>query len=360
MENTQTPSQKRVIIASIAVIVLAAISIASWFLWKTYQDGHKPDVKQQEKVAKEVTGTLLLSMLPKEIKGGMALTFSVEPKTGVFTPLFQYIKESDGVFIFHTSISPDHKTFVTGGIPVGGDPKNAENVAGLYKGIFDKTFIDIKGTGPVAVFGAQKGSKGKVLRLPSVNNQGAILYATAGPGIQDINFNWEIRYTDGSQDVKMANGLSPRWISDSQFVYLTSKGLRLHDVAKGSDSVINQIVDKKGAIVEMLPNMMMNVSDDGTQIALSNPEQYTIYLYKKEGERFVKNTEFAGFGFWPTFSPDGKILAVQTVRDLEKLKTDPSPMIEFWDIETKEPELIPKQIDLSGYLNDILFITDWY
>ncbi len=360
MENTQTPLQKRTIIIGISAIVLVAISITSWFLFKTYYGNKKPDVVKQEKVVKVVTGTLLLSLLPNEVKGGMPLTFTVDMKDSLFTPIFQYIKQSDNIFIFHTSLSPDRKTYVTGGTLGSVDPKDAADAVGIYSGVFDGKINNVKDGGPTAKFGSQADSKGLVLRLPSISNKGAILYATAPKGTKDINFNWEIHYSLFGNDTQVAAGLSPKWISETSFVYLSTKGLRIHDLIKSTDFAIDSIIDKNGKIIALQPNMMMNVSRDGAQIALSNPEEYKIYLFKKIGDKYVKNKEFGAFGFWPTFSPDGKILATQTVGDLTKLKTAPNPKIVFWDIEEEMPELLSKELDLSAYQNALLFINDWY
>jgi WD40 repeat protein len=360
MENVQTPARKRAIIIGIIAIIAVALLIIAGFLYKTYQNGKTLLVIPVEEKAKEVTGTLLVSMVPKEIIGGHPLSYAIEPSKNIFTPLYKYAVSQDGLYIYHTALSPDKTKYVTGGMPTTSDLKNATDFAGLYSGKFDERLVDIKKGGPVASFGKSVHSRGQVLRLPSINNKGEILYSTPKGGEETSNFNSEIRYNASGTDYQVAEGLYPRWVSDTVFVYLTTAGLRIHNFTDNSDLALTSITNSDGSMVKMQPNMMMNVSRDGNQIALSNPEDYKIFLYKKVENRYVRNKVFSGFAFWPTFSPDGKMLAGQNFLLSEKEELIKSPQIEFWDIEKEVPTLLPTKVDLSIYNNDMLFVTDWY
>lgn len=359
MENVKTPKQKRIIIISIIAIAAISLIVVAGFLFKKYRESISPKTLPQE-VVKEVTGTLLVSMVPKEVIGGHPLTYAIEPSKNIFTPVYKYSIQQDGLYIFHTSLSPDKTRYVTGGIPITANLDKATDFAGLYSGKFDDRFVDISKGGPIANFGKSEHSRGMALRLPSINNNGEVLYSTVKEEQASISFNNEIRYNARGTDYQVAEGLFPRWISNTTFVYLTTAGIRIHSFADNTDLALTSITDSEGKMVKMQPNMMMNVSRDGTQIALSNPEEYKIYLYKKVENRFVRNKVFQGFAFWPTFSPDGKMLAGQNYKLFEKDQLIKSPQIEFWDIEKDIPVILPTIVDLSIYNNDMLFVTDWY
>jgi hypothetical protein len=56
-------------------------------------------------------------------------------------------------------------------------------------------------------------------------------------------------------------------------------------------------------------------------------------------------------GYWAVPSPDGQVVAVQSV------DAEGEPVVAFYDASTGAP--LGKTIVLTGYSNDRLFLTDW-
>lgn len=359
--NTETPNQnkKYAIIAIISVLVLATLATSIYFVVKYYKVKEAP--KQEVKKEVVLKGQLMLSMLPRDIKDGIPLTYTVDASSTVITPVYQYNMKDGGTYLTHTSLSPNKQFYVTGGIPVNVDPKKAANFVGLYSGHYGGALTGIKPEGEKASFGNSPNSRGIVLRLPSIGDHGGILYATAPKGTKEINFSWEIRYNNGQgKDTQVAIGLSPRWVSPKEFVYLTEKSIRIHNLETGTDSVVDVLVGKNNEPYKLTTNMTIGVSRDGKKLAINNPEEGIVYMFDKEGDSFVFKRQVFAFGFWPTFSPDGKVLAIQSVADVPTVGSDSQARIYFYNLEEQKPRKIEKYIDLSNFQNDYLFITDWY
>lgn len=371
MENTQNTqpevvqeggvsnNKKYAIIAIISVVVLLALFAGGYFLVKYYK-GKTPTAGEEVKKPKIISGTLLVSMLPNDVEGGIPLAYSIDASSSSITPIYQETMKSDNLYISHASLSANKNFYITGGIPMDASPENAGNSMSLYSGNFGGVFAGIKSENIVAKFGDAADSKGLMFRGPSIGNHGGVLYAAAPKDTKEINFNWEIHYNALQQDVIVAYGLSPKWVSSNEFVYLTKKGIRMHNISSGLDTVVDVLVGKYGKPFPLQTNMTLGVSDDGKQLAFTNPEGATIYLFSRDGERFVLKKSFDAFGFWPTFSPDGQILALQTIDNIERKDINPMPSIIFFDIEQEKPQLLDKKIELGNYHNDVLFINDWY
>ena len=100
---------------------------------------------------------------------------------------------------------------------------------------------------------------------------------------------------------------------------------------------------------------------DGTKIVLTNPDESQIVIYNIVDDTLVVAQTIDMYGFWPTFSVDGTMLAVQSV-DIQRGPEERSkyPRIYFYDLNGPEPLPMQTIINLDGYLNDVLFLTDWY
>lgn len=359
-ENGVSNNKKYIIIAIISVVVLLALFAAGYFLVKYYKGRTAINAREEVKAPKVLSGTLLMSVLPIGAEGGVPLTVAVEASSSISTYIYNDVMQSDKLYVTQSSLSPNKKFYVTGGMPMDGDPSDAGNSISLYSGKFNGFFVGIKPENIVAKFGTAKDAKALMFRGPSVGDHGGVLYAAPAKGNNELNFNWEIHYAAQNADMVVAYGLNPKWVSPSEFVYATKAGIRIHNLTAGTDDVVDVLIGGDGKPFPVQLNMTIGVSRDGKQIAFTNPEEYTVYLFNRDGDRFVLRKSFRAHGFWPTFSPDGKILALQTVKEISQIKKNPDPVLNFYDIESENPSALEKNIDLGAYRNEVLFINDWY
>ncbi len=360
MENTQIPNKRNTVIVIISIVVLIVLSLAGFLFVKYFKDKTKINVVEAPKKAVELYGTLLVSMVPNDVKEGMPLVYSIEASSTIVTPLYQQLMKTDELFISQLSLSPNRKFFITGGMPTSASAKDAGSQLSLYTNTIDKGFRDLKPENIVAKFGSSPESKGVTFRNPSIGSHGGVLYTVPPKDSKDVNFDWEIHYAALGEDIRVAFGLQPKWVSPNQFVYVSSGAIRLHDLLTGADSIVDVLAGVDGKVISIKPHMTLGVSPDGKMLAFSNPDALMIFLFEKEGDRFIQKKSIKAHGFWPTFSPRGDILAVQTVREISTQRINSEPAIVFYDLTKDVPEVLKTRADLSNYNNNLLFINDWY
>lgn len=191
---------------------------------------------------------------------------------------------------------------------------------------------------------------------PSISNSGEILFVgwepDRVPQIEQAD-SWSIyKVRDGEAEF-LTNGFMPKWISDTEFVYIKNDGLH---IASGDLSTDRVLSSSAGPV---LSNNRIDVSDDGTRIAWMQPNNSEIVIFEKNSDSFEEKAVLPGKGFWVAFSPSGNYAALQTI-DPQAGGTEehPGAKIEFYDISTnsKVPQL---EIDLDAFDQLGMFMTDW-
>jgi len=164
---------------------------------------------------------------------------------------------------------------------------------------------------------------------------------------------WSVYIVDmDGKETYVTDGAYPTWIPDGNLVVLKPDGLYLVNVEDNSKVLIWQF-DSTTYI-----NTMLNVSKDGTMIALSSIDNETVSLIKVSSWEPFNGELYAEIpvgAFWPVFSEDGKYLVVQAV-DLETIKDNPDPRLIIYDVDTLRSATM---INLDGYEQLYMFVTDW-
>lgn len=156
---------------------------------------------------------------------------------------------------------------------------------------------------------------------------------------------------DGS-DTTIAQGIAPAWLSADAFLFVAADGIREYSFAEATSSLI--LPDA------LATNSKIAVSPDGSQLAVSDPDSRTVFLFTLDTRRFPARVgasrQIATLAFWPLFSPDGKYLAIQTADDTGNGVVS-DPRIDFYDLS--DLHKLPDTVSLAGFDNDRLFMTSW-
>jgi Tol biopolymer transport system component len=145
----------------------------------------------------------------------------------------------------------------------------------------------------------------------------------------------------------VAIGTYPQWINNDEFVYLSPDGVRTFTVSTGehSDPLVT---------IPAQRNMKLHLAQDGQLLTLTDPDAQSVWVYRFNLRRTVLSlysTISQVSGYWAVPSPDGQVVAVQSV------DAEGEPVVAFYDASTGAP--LGKTIVLTGYSNDRLFLTDW-
>lgn len=164
--------------------------------------------------------------------------------------------------------------------------------------------------------------------------------------------DWAIYRTDlEGNETYLTDGASPSFSPDDQtFLYLKNDGLYAYHF-EGASSM--KLLNFQGT---GLYNMKFALSKDGSQLALANPNEGTVFLYDVNPwypVRLSLPRKITAHAFWPVFSPDGKYLLLQEVD---------------WGLSPKNPRLVAYRIedleeeevfDLSAFAQNHIYVTDW-
>lgn len=166
---------------------------------------------------------------------------------------------------------------------------------------------------------------------------------------------WDVVVSDllGNSEF-ITKGTNPKFLSDSSMLVMKNDGIHLFDFSQTpyTDSLLWPMV--AGTTYE---GMKFSLSSDRTKIAWSNPHEEKIYIGElrmdPEGLSIYHTDTLPGLGFWPTFSPDGHFLVLQTIDEGEKAT---NPRLVLYDLTTKELKTI---LDLKNYDPDRLWVNTW-
>ena len=113
--------------------------------------------------------------------------------------------------------------------------------------------------------------------------------------------------------------------------------------------------------------MNLAVTDDGTKVAITSPNQAALYVgdvtswtpFTITNLRQVnphKSGEFPKAYYWPVFSPDGEFLAIQTA-DIKNNTEMTNPRVNILDLENQDQ--IVRTISTDQYDFTRAFIDEW-
>src|SRR3990167_403103 len=149
------------------------------------------------------------------------------------------------------------------------------------------------------------------------------------------------------------------WSPDgTKILYMKSDGLYLYDVSNDTKQLVLPTTESFDATT----NIKMDVSDDGSWLALSLPAHRNIYLYKiTSWERGIieDKTKIEASGssiFWPVFSPDSRYLVFQEADIFPGADAAANTRLSVYDLKAKSYRELMK---LDGFNFDVAFISDW-
>jgi uncharacterized protein YxeA len=150
-------------------------------------------------------------------------------------------------------------------------------------------------------------------QLPAISNTGEVLFVgwenQWQPTVEKAE-EWTIYKLVDGEVKSLTQGFMPRWISDSEFIFLKNDGLyiansdlsavtRLHELQQGDTVVSNERID---------------VSSDGKKIVWMRPRNAeTSIFHVNDAGAFEKFATIPGWGFSVRFSPSGGYVAFQTL-----------------------------------------------
>jgi Tol biopolymer transport system component len=166
--------------------------------------------------------------------------------------------------------------------------------------------------------------------------------------------DWRVHVFDTTTGsiAEVARGTNPLYLPDGSLLVLRNEGI-VRYADDGSNSVVIPMFSGKAAA-----NMKIDISQDGTQIALAAPEESRVYVSKVSSwSPFQATTRAIDTpAFWPVFSPDGKYLT------MEVFTWGEGRTVENYYLATyslTDNTWLDASFDLSPFYQEALFITEW-
>jgi hypothetical protein len=173
---------------------------------------------------------------------------------------------------------------------------------------------------------------------------------------------------DTKEVQKVGDGLDPQWSPDgTSLIFLGVDGLYQYSRdTKETRAVVTSYNTPSGFEEKMniTENMNIALSSDGKLLAVSSPNQHSLFFFDVLGwSPFTLQTSAVVAHktssdmqyYWPTFSPDNAHIAVQVAnRDVGGNQIN--PRIEIFNLKTGEPV---ESIGLKEFDFEYSFIDDW-
>lgn len=139
-------------------------------------------------------------------------------------------------------------------------------------------------------------------------------------------------------------------------IYLDSEGV--HYIYLDPETIVeDELVFPSTS--EVIANNHLALARDGSRFAVTNVgAKEVVVVYVESWRPFLVGNvrRYDVAGFWPTFSPDGRYLAIQEV-DISEIGEDPTQArLTIIDLATGERRTVA---DLSGFVQMQLFMNDW-
>jgi hypothetical protein len=193
---------------------------------------------------------------------------------------------------------------------------------------------------------------------PDVSNTGEVLFLgwNGGymPTVENAN-DWSIYKVVDRKAEFLTSGFMPKWVNDTEFVYLKHDGLYLSDAAMMSP---RRIATSSEAVVRS--NNRFDISDDGKLLVWTQPELSQALIYEIQDDKsLILKATLPVKAFWTLFSPSSNYLALETIAPTATGREDmPQAKVEFYDMRSfeKVPEL---EIDFDIFDQKNMYMTDW-
>jgi hypothetical protein len=208
---------------------------------------------------------------------------------------------------------------------------------------------------------------------PSISNNSAVLYAArtkkdTAHSIYSVD-DYTIYFVDKvGTETRITTGAEPKWVSNTQFVFLKSAGVYVYDLDRRQERLfIPDLRTQQDTAFALKNNSHLAVSRDATLLAVTSPDTLDINLFSVSswGNAQYKRIGFVEglVSFWPVFSHDNTVLAVQTANGGD-IQHNPQPKLLFFAVPqaADKPQLLNKlrfELDLDAYYQDMMFISDW-
>ncbi len=188
---------------------------------------------------------------------------------------------------------------------------------------------------------------------PTISENGMeIAYVTQAPiDPKKINTTFDdykinIVESDSKKEVSVSKGTNPIWIDNDNLIFLNQDGVNKYNIYSKEITLFIPLKSQ--------PNFKFTLSNSKKILALSIPDSKKVFIYNLTDSPNVINS-FDSLAYWVVFSPDDKLIAVQSIKNLDNNSS--VPVIDFYT--TKDYSKIEKQISLSGIDNNKLFFSAW-
>ena len=157
----------------------------------------------------------------------------------------------------------------------------------------------------------------------------------------------------------MVSGFFPQIYGRTDTILISQNdGLYLYNTKKDILRNIVVVVASNENLVPARLNKKLSLSKDGKRIAWSNVSRSELYIFetKDSGITYEPYARYPVAGFWTTFSPDGKYLALQSAEEIEPGIIPENPYIIIYDLEK---HTIVAKHNLYEYDQGTMWLTDW-
>lgn len=300
----------------------------------------------------ELSGKIYMSLAP-ENGGRYGLDiYSYDPKAGMLSQE----TDSEGREYYTSKISPDGTKMAVSAMSNSDDEVTSDI----------ELFIRNLATGESEEVRTLEGLYEK--RNPSWSADGTqVAFAARRTNDADVLTpeSWSVYvYKVGSDTYAkpITEGANPVFLPDGTLAVLKHDGI-YHVNPTTGESTRTSLLDGTSQI-----NTKFDVSRDGTKVALALPANSEVFVVPvsswspfQMGEEVIRIPTPA---FWPAFSPGGEYLALQVVDWMETASgtsstTIPTPTDQRLMVFSLREKTWGSSLDLRGYIQDQLFITDW-
>lgn len=303
------------------------------------------------------TGTLYLTLATPDARFPGA--YAVDIATGKLMRGYRGAND-DYVSQMH-AFTGDKEAFLAITQEALGTAKNPENTLHLYRGVPGGAVFSSFTTASLAQDRVIDRTRGLSI-APSSDN--VLFYGASPDTIGTDAFTqsgvgtpgwWTIYLLDDNSVAQpLIRGMYPHWVSDTQFVYMADAGLSVFDI---TDNTAHTLWETPETAVS---NYMLHVSEDRQTIVWTTPaagEVLILHIDSLDPVTVHEVRRLRGIhAFWPTLSPDGAFVALETV-SWGTITTDPQSRIEFFEVGTGKR--LGEAYDMSRFDQGRFFITDW-
>ncbi|MCS7185313.1 MAG: hypothetical protein NZ870_05285, partial [bacterium] len=173
---------------------------------------------------------------------------------------------------------------------------------------------------------------------------------------------WEIYYIDENGKEEFFDyGSSIVFSPDGNFaLILKATGVFSVNLKNGEvEKAIELRNESDNLILGKIINGKLSLSRDGRYLSFSNAQDrgefYVFEIYSWNPFEYRLKAILNEIGFWSTFSPDGKYIAIQTAEKFDE-GLPINPKLVIYDTCTFNKVL---EYDLSEYASESMWVTDW-